>query len=112
MTTLQQQIATQVLDLPGEQVKTLVLSWLSQTSGTLPDFQQMLEVGTPSPVADLEYGEFDETLQFQPLTEAQQIQQSLETLAEYRRTKDGVPHAQVREWLNSIGTEREIECPQ
>jgi hypothetical protein len=103
MTDIQAQIATQVIELDGDQVKSLVLNWLAQPNCTLPDFQHLLEIGA-APVDSLVYGELDEALQFHPLTEESQIQQSLEVLAEYRRTKAGVPHPQVREWLDSIGT--------
>jgi hypothetical protein len=111
MTDIRAQITTQVVKLTGDQVKTLVLNWLAQPNGTLPDFQHLLETGA-APVDPLVYGELNEALQFQPLTEDAQIQQSLEALAEYRWTKAGVPHAQVRKWLDSIGTENPVQCLQ
>jgi predicted transcriptional regulator len=112
MVDIRELIATQVVELPGDEVKSLVLSWLVETGGSLPDFQRLLDRGVESAEDELEYGMLNERLGFVPLTEEEQIQQSLDALEEYRRTGNGVPHEQVREWLDSIGTENEIQCPR
>jgi putative addiction module CopG family antidote len=59
--------------------------------------------------ADEIYGEFDEDLQFAPLTEAEMVQKSLAVLSNYRN--DGVPHDQVEAWVNRLGTDDETPCP-
>jgi hypothetical protein len=50
-----------------------------------------------------EVGEIDTALNFQPLTEAQKLQQSLSTIEAYRRRGSGVTHSRVREWADSLG---------
>ena len=39
---IRQQILEHLQPLPGEQVKTLLLTWLTGTSGELEDFEQLL----------------------------------------------------------------------
>lgn len=58
------------------------------------------------------YGEFDAALNFQPLTEEQMIHQSLKALEKYRRTGNGIAHTRVQEWVDSLGTDHELPCPQ
>ena len=48
----------------------------------------------------LEFGEIDAKLNFQPLTEADMIQQSKSALEAYRRIGSGVEHERVRECLS------------
>ncbi|WP_414624305.1 hypothetical protein [Calothrix sp. CCY 0018] len=61
--------------------------------------QQILEHLKPLP---FEYGEIDSALNFQPLTEAEMIQQSKLALEDYRRKGSGVAHNIVREWADSL----------
>jgi hypothetical protein len=101
-------------------VKALVLNWLSETNGTLADFESLLVSEQLDDQDSVQYGMFDDRGQFQPLTEEMQIQQSLEALEEYRLKGGGVSHDGLRptkghrvsEWLDSIGTDRELPCPQ
>jgi len=55
--------------------------------------------------AILEYGEIDETLFFQPMTDAEMVESSLQVLDEYKRTGIGVSHEMVREWQGSLVTD-------
>ena len=108
-----QEIAEQVRGLTGEQVKTLVLNWLSATEASLVDFEQLLE-NEYTQISHEEttiYGELDETLEFHPLTEEQMIQKSLDALEEYRATGDGVSHHQIQEWVDSLGSDSVLPCP-
>lgn len=106
-----QQIADHVRELEGEQVKALVLHWLAGTDGSLTEFKRLLQVEYTTD-EEIIYGEFDAALNFQPLAEEQMIHQSLEALEEYRRTGNGIAHAGVQEWVDSLGTDHELPCPQ
>jgi K+/H+ antiporter YhaU regulatory subunit KhtT len=99
-----QQIASHVQEMDGEHVKALVLDWLTATDASLQDFEKLLS--TMPVTAETEsnvYGELDETLSFHTLTETQMIEKSLEALEAYRRTGNGVPHEQVRQWADQLG---------
>ncbi|MBU7585584.1 MAG: hypothetical protein KAF91_22310 [Nostoc sp. TH1S01] len=110
---LRQQILEHLETLPGEQVKTLLLTWLTSSSGDLADFEQLLvNQATQMPQESFEVGEIDTALNFQPVTEAQMLQKSLSALETYRRTGSGVAHSRVREWADSLGTEEERQCPR
>ena len=106
------QITDQVQALESTRVKELVLEWLAGTDGSLDDFEKLLETDYALSDAALPYGELDDQGRFQPLTEAEMAAKSLPTLAAYQRTRVGVPHEQVREWLDSIGTANPLPCPQ
>jgi hypothetical protein len=102
--------------LEGEQVKALVLDWLTGTGGNLNDFEQLLEanyapVDAEAAEQDSVYGELDGQGLFQPLTEAEMATKSLRVLEEYQRTGQGVPHGQVRDWLDGVGTDSPVPCP-
>jgi len=98
---IRKQILDHLQPLPGEQVKTLLLTWLTGTSGELEDFERLLtNKPTQTTEESLEYGEIDAELNFQPLTEADMIQQSKSALEAYRRTGSGVEHERVRKCLS------------
>ncbi|OUL32477.1 hypothetical protein [Nostoc sp. 106C] len=91
---LRQQILEHLETLLGEQVKTLLLTWLTSSSGDLEDFEQLLINQATQTTEELfEVGEIDTALNFQHLTEAQMVQQSLSALEAYRRTGSGVTHS-------------------
>jgi len=106
---IRQQIFEHLEDLPGEQVKTLLLTWLTASEGNLEDFERLL-MTTQGAEESLEFGEIDANLNFQALTEAEMIEQSKLALEAYRREGSGVPHHRVREWANSLGTDEEGAC--
>ncbi|MEH2274556.1 MAG: hypothetical protein V7K40_07030 [Nostoc sp.] len=115
MTTssIRQQILEQLKTLPGEQVKTLVLTWLTDSSTSLEDFEQLLTNQlTQTPEESFESGEIDTELNFQPLTEVQMVQQSQSALEAYRSTGSGIAHDRVREWADSLGSDQERPCPK
>ncbi|MEH1807911.1 hypothetical protein [Nostoc sp.] len=110
---IRQQILEYIETLPPEQVKTLLLTWLTSSSGDLEDFEQLVTNQATQTTEELfEYGEIDAALNFQPLTEAQMVQQSQSALEAYRSTDSGVAHDRVREWADSLGTEQERPCPR
>ncbi len=108
---VRQQIFEHIEALPGEQVKTLLLTWLTASSGNLEDFEQLL-LTTQTTEESLEFGEIDANLNFQPLTQAQMIEQSKLALEAYRKEGSGVAHHRVREWANGLGTDEEGPCPR
>jgi hypothetical protein len=94
-------------------VKAIVLEWLEGTEGSLDEFEQLLEAGSVGMDADeLLYGELDEHRTFQPLTEAEMAMKSLQVLEDYKRTRNGVSHERVQEWLDSFGTDNPLPCPR
>ncbi len=40
------------------------------------------------------------------------VEGSLQVLEEYKRTGNGISHEQVREWLDSLGTDQPRSCPK
>ena len=108
-----QQILDHLQALPGEQVKTLLLTWLTVSEGDLEDFEQLLSHESTQTTQEVfEYGEIDTALNFQLLTQAQMIEQSRNALEAYRRTGSGVAHERVREWADNLGTDSEHPCPR
>lgn len=113
VSNIRQQILEYIETLPPEQVKTLLLTWLTSSSGDLEDFEQLVtNQATQTTEESFEVGEIDAALNFQPLTEAQMVQQSQSALEAYRSTGSGVKHDRVREWADSLGTEQERPCPR
>jgi len=123
MTTsnIKQKVLEHIQALTGEQVKTLLFTWLTGTSEELEDFERLLInqprdiVNTDEPESNqefFEYGEIDIGLDFQLLSESQMIQMSQAALEAYRRTGSGITHDRVREWSDSLGTDQEFICPQ
>lgn len=111
--TDQHAIANHVETLESERVKALVLNWLSRTSGSLSDFERLLESEFGShDAAVLEYGQIDETLAFQPMSDSDMVEGSLQVLEEYKQTGNGISHERVREWLDSLGTDQPRSCPK
>ena len=111
--TDQYAISNHVETLESEQVKALVLNWLSRTDGSLSDFERLLESEFRSfDTAVLECGQIDETLAFQPMSDSHKIESSLQVLEEYKRTGNGIAHERVREWLDSLGTDQPRSCPK
>ncbi|MBN3958542.1 hypothetical protein [Nostoc sp. NMS8] len=110
---IKQQILEHIETLPSEQVKILLLTWLTSPSEDLEDFEQLL-INQPTQTTEtsFEYGEIDVALNFQPLTEAQMVQQSQSALEAYLRTGSGVANNLVREWADSLGTDTERPCPR
>ncbi|MEO1429307.1 MAG: hypothetical protein AAFS12_17540 [Cyanobacteria bacterium J06632_19] len=105
---IQQQILEHLEALPSEEVKTLLLTWLTNSSGNLEDFEQLLANQPNKTIKEsFEYGEIDTELNFQALTEAQMVKQSKLALEDYRRKGSGVAHNTVRESADSLGTNEE-----
>ncbi|MBD2682406.1 MULTISPECIES: hypothetical protein [Nostoc] len=110
---IKQQILEHLEALPGEQVKSLLKTWLTVSEGNLEDFEQLLShEPTQSTEEIFEYGEIDTALHFQPQTQAQMVEQSRKALEAYRSKGSGVAHEHVREWADSLGTDEERPCPR
>ncbi len=105
---IKQQILEHIEPLPPEEVKTILLTWLMSSSENLEDFEQLLiNQPTQADRESFEYGEVDSALNFQPLTEAETIEQTKLVLEEYRRKGSGIPHSVVREWADNLGSNEE-----
>jgi hypothetical protein len=112
MTSIKQQIVRHIEALEGDQVKSLVLNWLTQSQEVnLIEFERLLESQLSDERA-IVYGELDETLSFQPMSEEAMAEKSLEVLEEYQHNLSSVPHDQVRDWLDSLGTDHPLPCPK
>ncbi|BAB78267.1 hypothetical protein ACN23B_27880 (plasmid) [Anabaena sp. FACHB-709] len=110
---IKQQILEHLEVLPGEQVKSLLKTWLSVTDGDLEDFEQLLSHESTQSIEEIDdYGEIDTTLNFQPLTQAQMVEKSRQALEAYGRTGAGLAHERVREWADFLGTDKERPCPR
>ncbi|MEG4574342.1 hypothetical protein QUA56_16855 [Microcoleus sp. N3A4] len=57
-------------------------------------------------------GEIDTANEFQPLSEEQTIAQSLAALQDYQTNKTGIRYDRVKQWADSLGTDRKLPCPQ
>ena len=106
-TNIRQKLATQLRDLPAEQVKQAMLQWLDRDDGSLEDLEQSL---------DLErlvvYGTIKNDNAFVPLTEEEMIAQSLEALEDYQQSVGRISSETMEDWANSLGTDRQYPCPQ
>ncbi len=100
---IRQQILSHLEILPSEQVKTLLLTWLTSSEGDLEDFERLLtNLSLQTTEESFEFGEVDTALNFQPLTEAEMVEQSKFALVAYRSKGSGVAHNCVREWADSL----------
>ena len=114
MTTgnIKQQVLEHIQALSGEQVKTLLFTWLTGTDERLEAFNWLL-TNQPNHTINayeselkeesFEYGEIDTALNFRHLTESQMIQMSKAALEAYRQTRSGTTHDRVRKWSDSLG---------
>ena len=114
MTSTKQQIVSHIQTLESDQVKSLVLNWLVQSEeGNLEDLERILETqyGMIHENA-IVYGKLNEEPTFQPMTEGEMVAKSLEVLEEYQRNPKSISHHQVRDWLDSLGTDQPLPCPK
>jgi hypothetical protein len=110
---IKQQILGYLEVLPSEEVKIILLQWLSGSDGNLEDFERLLtNQSTQEIEKSFEYGDIDAELNFQHLTEVQMIQQSKSVLEDYKSKGSGVAHNLVRKWADSLGTDEELPCPR
>jgi hypothetical protein len=105
------QLHAQIQAMPSDSVKAIVLSWLNQSNGNLSDFERLIaEIAEET--QEYQWGEIDTANQFQSLSEEQTIAQSLAALEDYQTNKTGIPHDRVKQWSDSLGSDRELPCPQ
>ncbi|PAX45736.1 hypothetical protein [Brunnivagina elsteri] len=110
---IKQQIVEYLEALPSEEVKIILLKWLTGSDGDLEDFERLLTNQSIQEIEkSFEYGDIDAESNFQPLTETQMIQQSKSVLETYQCKGSGVAHNRVREWADSLGTDEELPCPK
>lgn len=103
VSSIRQQILEHIESLSLQEVKVLLSHWLVNSEGDLEDFERLL-TNQPNQIIEeaFEFGEIDDALNFQPLTEAQMVEKSLSSLEAYRRKSSGVAHERVREWIESL----------
>ncbi|HAX87617.1 MAG TPA: hypothetical protein DCY91_15475 [Cyanobacteria bacterium UBA11370] len=111
MTHSLKQLHSQIEAMPSDWVKAIVLSWLSNSNGNLSDFERLI-AETADFSGDYQWGKIDTEYQFQPLSESQMITESLTALQDYQTNKMGIPHEQVKQWADSLGSDRELPCPE
>lgn len=105
------QLHAQIQARPSDSVKAIVLSWLNQSNGNLSDFERLIAEIAQETEGD-QWGEIDTANEFQPLSQEQTIAQSLAALPDYQTNKTGTPHDRVKQWAESLGSDRELPCPQ
>ena len=94
--------------MPSEQVKSLMLAWLQDDLQSQEQFSLWVETAQPN----LEWGNITTQLEFQPLSDAEMLSQSLIALTEYRDSGQSIAHQNVAAWAESLGTDNELPCPQ
>jgi hypothetical protein len=106
-----QQLHSQIQAMPSDWVKAIVLSWLTNSNGNLNDFERLIEENAAAS-REYQWGEIDTAQEFQPLSEEQMIAESLSTWQDYQMHQMGIPHHQVKEWADSLGSDGELPCPK
>ncbi|MEG3941621.1 MULTISPECIES: hypothetical protein [unclassified Microcoleus] len=105
------QLHAQIQVMPSDAVKAIVLSWLNLSNANLSDFERLIaEIVEEN--EGYQWGEIDTANQFHPLSEEQTIASSLSVLEDYQTSKIGVSGDRVKEWADSLGSDRELPCPQ
>jgi len=78
--------------------------------------RQSQRLGTIVEIAEgsegYQWGEIDTANQFQPLSEEQTIALSVLALQDYQTNKTGISGDRVKQWADSLGSDRELPCPQ
>jgi hypothetical protein len=103
-----QVLQEQLQSMPDDQVKSLMIAWLQDDLLGLQQFTNWVETTQPQ----LEWGQIDSDLNFQPLSDEAMIAQSLETLQLYQTTPQGITQSSMTAWAESLGTDYELPCPQ
>lgn len=83
------QLHAQIQAMPSDSVKAIVLSWLNQSNGNLSDFERLITEIDTANEEEYQWGEIDTANEFQRLSEAQTIAQSLSVLQDYQTNKTG-----------------------
>ncbi|MEG4319159.1 MULTISPECIES: hypothetical protein [unclassified Microcoleus] len=105
------QLHAKIQVMPSDAVKAIVLSWLNQSNGNLSDLERLIaEIAEESD--GYQWGEIDTANEFQPLSEEETIALSLTALQDYQKSKTGISGDRVKEWADSLGSDRELPCPQ
>jgi len=95
---MQIQLAEHLQSLSGEQVKALILQWLLTSDASITGLNQQLMAMESA----MELGEIDANGQFQPLSEAAMVEQSLAALKHYQQSGAAIPHDRIQQWANSL----------
>ena len=106
------QLHAQIQAMPSDSVKAIVLLWLNQSNGNLSDFERLITEIDTANEEEYQWGEIDTANEFQPLSAEQTIAQSLAALQDYQKSKIGIGHDRVKQWADSLGSDRELPCPQ
>lgn len=99
------QLHAQIQAMPSDSVKAIVLSWLNQSNGNLGDFERLITEIDTANEEEYQWGEIDTANEFQRLSEAQTIAQSLSVLQDYQKSKIGIGHDRVKQWADSLGSD-------
>lgn len=105
------QLHAQIQAMPSDSVKAIVLSWLNLSNANLSDLERLIaEIAEET--EGYQWGEIDTANEFQPLSEEETIASSLSVLQDYQTNKTGVSGDRVKQWADSLGSDRELPCPQ
>ncbi len=107
---IRSELAERIQHLPAEQIKQAVLQWLGTTESKLVDLERTLT--QDSHQSQLVYGTVDNHNNFVPLTEEEMVAQSLEALAEFQQSGRGIDSKTMESWVDSLGTDKQLPCPQ
>lgn len=103
-----QPLEERLLEMPSEQVKSLMLAWLQDDSLSRQQFSTWVETTQPN----LDWGIITPQLEFRPLSDADMLAQSLVALADYRDNGESISHQDVAAWAESLEADHELPCPQ
>lgn len=99
------QLHAQIQAMSSDSVKAIVLSWLNQSNGNLSNFERLI-AEIVEETEGYQWGEIDTANEFQPLSEEQTIAMSLSVLEDYQTNKTGIGHDRVKQWADSLGSDR------
>ena len=106
MTDIRKQLSKHADALPGDVFKAVFLEWLKTSDGSLVALDKALAEQA------LQYGEFDENLNFVPLSEEQMAQRSQAAIRNFEKTGHSISHAAVGQWIESLRTDNPQSCPK
>ena len=83
-------------------------------SGTYASAEQVIEQAllTLNATQEFDWGELDADLNFTPLTEEEMIRKSEAVIEEFERSGHVISQAEATAWIDSLGTDKPLPCPQ
>lgn len=114
MTDIKQQIATQLEAYNSlDALKIAVREWVDTSDGSLDALKTALSIHHDEGynLSESDWQQLHEQgLMF--TNDDATKEEDMRRLQRYRETGYGIPHEQVAVWLDSVGTNRELPCPE